>query len=196
MTPIKDYPQCGSGNCLCALGNVTERWSASTEHVCTLTGQTDHQPSGAGFSGSPPISIESIASNSARPPSTVSINRPCGVVVSAQLSAGVRKPAPVLATASSTLSRSRVDHARRSSRVISNTSPALRAAIALVCKWAIEFQDKQHFNTLTFAVIVRRLRSVHPPDGTRGSLAAPDATPCEALGEGVDLIVMAPGKGE
>jgi HSP20 family protein len=37
----------GSGNCLCALGNVTERWSASTEYVRTLTGQTDHQPSGA-----------------------------------------------------------------------------------------------------------------------------------------------------
>jgi hypothetical protein len=90
----------------------------------------------------------------------------------------------------------RVDRARRSGRVISNTSPALRAAIALVCKWAIEFHDKQHFNTLTFAVIVRRLRSVHPPDGTPGNLTTSDATPCEALGEGIHLVVVAPGKSE
>jgi hypothetical protein len=41
-------------------------------------------------------------SNSARPPSTVSISPPCGVVVSAQASASDLKPAPALPTASRT----------------------------------------------------------------------------------------------
>ena len=36
-------------------------------------------------------------SNSASPPRTVSINRPCGVVVSAQVSASDLKPAPAFA---------------------------------------------------------------------------------------------------
>jgi hypothetical protein len=39
-------------------------------------------------------------SNSARPPRTVNINPPCGVVVSAQWSASERKPAPAFPTRS------------------------------------------------------------------------------------------------
>ena len=46
---------------------------------------------------------------------TVSIKRPCGVVVSAQVSAKLLNPAPALPIASSTFSRSRVDRASRSS---------------------------------------------------------------------------------
>jgi hypothetical protein len=48
------------------------------------------------------------ASNSAKPASTVTISLPCGVVVSAQVSASERKPAPTLPIASSVLSRSLV----------------------------------------------------------------------------------------
>jgi hypothetical protein len=73
----------------------------------------------------------SSRSNSASPPSTVSINRPCGVVVSAQASANDLKPAPLSPAASSTLSRSRVEPASLSSRVTSRTSPGPKAAIAL-----------------------------------------------------------------
>ena len=47
-------------------------------------------------------------SHSARPPNTVSINRPWAVVVSAQASARDRNPAPALPIASRVLSRSRV----------------------------------------------------------------------------------------
>ena len=63
-------------------------------------------------------------SNSARPPSTVSINLPCAVVVSAHASANERKPAPAFAIASMMLRRSRVDRASRSSRVTSSVSPS------------------------------------------------------------------------
>ena len=55
------------------------------------------------------------ADERAKPPSTVSIRRPCGVVVSAQVSLSDLKPAPRLPISSSTLSRSRVDLASRSS---------------------------------------------------------------------------------
>jgi hypothetical protein len=61
-------------------------------------------------------------SNSAKPPSTVSISRPCGVVVSAQASASDLKPAPFLAMVSSVLSRSRVDRASLSRRVTISVS--------------------------------------------------------------------------
>src|SRR5580704_16112421 len=54
-------------------------------------------------------------SNSASPPRTVSISLPCGVVVSAQGSARDRKPAPFSATVASTLRRSLVLLASRSS---------------------------------------------------------------------------------
>ena len=57
----------------------------------------------------------SARSNSARPPKTVSISRPCAVVVSAQASASDLKPAPTFATVSRMLSRSRVDRASRQS---------------------------------------------------------------------------------
>ena len=66
----------------------------------------------------------SARSNSAKPPSTVSMRRPCGVVVSAHVSLSERKPALAFATASSTLSKSRVDLASRSSRVTMSKSPA------------------------------------------------------------------------
>jgi hypothetical protein len=44
--------------------------------------------------------------------------------------------------------------------------------------------------------IVRLLLSVHSTDKVHGTLTASDTTPCEALREGIDLIVMAPGKGQ
>jgi hypothetical protein len=65
----------------------------------------------------------SSRSNSARQPSTVSISRPCGVVVSAHVSLSDRKPAQLSVTAARTLSRSRVDRASLSSRVTTRTSP-------------------------------------------------------------------------
>ena len=72
---------------------------------------------------SPFLARISSRSNSARPPSTVSISRPCGVVVSAQASPSDLNAAPVLPTASRILSKSR---ASRSSRVTISTSPASR----------------------------------------------------------------------
>jgi len=57
----------------------------------------------------------SSRSNSAKPPSTVSINRPCGVVVSAQASFRDRKPALRSPMAASVFRRSRVVRASRSS---------------------------------------------------------------------------------
>ncbi len=56
-------------------------------------------------------------SNSARPPSTVSIRRPWGVVVSAHVSPSERKPACLPVIAARVLRRSRVERASRSSRV-------------------------------------------------------------------------------
>jgi len=69
-------------------------------------------------------------SNSARPPSTVSIKRPWALVVSAQASLRLLKPAPRSAIAAITLSRSRVDLASRSSRVTTSTSPGSSRPIA------------------------------------------------------------------
>ena len=62
-------------------------------------------------------------SNSARPPSTVSISRPCDVVVSAHASPSDRNPAFLPVMAARVFDRSRVDRASRSSRV-THTSPA------------------------------------------------------------------------
>ena len=73
---------------------------------------------------SPFLARISSRSNSARPPSTVSISRPCGVVVSAQASPSDLNAAPVLPTASRILSKSLVLRASRSSRVTISTSPA------------------------------------------------------------------------
>src|ERR1700719_961776 len=56
-------------------------------------------------------------SNSASPPSTVSIRRPWAVVVSAHVSLSERKPAPLPVIAASVFNRSRVDRASRSRRV-------------------------------------------------------------------------------
>jgi hypothetical protein len=63
-------------------------------------------------------------SNSASPPSTVSISRPCEVVVSAHVSPKDRKPAFLAVIAARVFNRSRVDRASRSSRVTVTTSPA------------------------------------------------------------------------
>src|SRR6476659_9566282 len=63
------------------------------------------------------LALISSFSNSARPPRTVSINLPCGVVVSAQVSASDLKPAPRLLISCNVFRRSRVLLARRSSRV-------------------------------------------------------------------------------
>ena len=78
----------------------------------------------ARFLPSPVRARMSSRSNSASPPSTVSINRPCGVVVSAHVSANERNPAPAFAIVSTMLRRSRVDRASLSSRVTSRVSPA------------------------------------------------------------------------
>jgi hypothetical protein len=67
-------------------------------------------------------------SNSARPPSTVSMSRTGGVVVSAQASPSERKVARRSATAARTFSRSRVERANRSRRVTRSTSPTTSAA--------------------------------------------------------------------
>jgi hypothetical protein len=75
-------------------------------------------------------SLDQLAFKLGKAARTVSISRPCGVVVSAQPSAIERKPAPFVPIASITLSRSRVERASRSSRVTSNTSPAASEAIA------------------------------------------------------------------
>jgi hypothetical protein len=64
----------------------------------------------------------------------------------------------------------------------------------LRAKWPIEFPDNSI--SANRSAIFRTLRSVHPPDGTPGDLTASDATPREALDEGVDLIVMAPGESQ
>jgi hypothetical protein len=56
---------------------------------------------------------------------------PCGVVVSAQVSASDLNPAPRLAISSSVLSKSRVLRASRSSRVTINTSLSPSRASAL-----------------------------------------------------------------
>jgi hypothetical protein len=62
--------------------------------------------------------------NSARPPSTVSMSRPCGVDVSAHASPSERKPALRSVMTASVFKRTRVDPARRSSRVTISTPHA------------------------------------------------------------------------
>jgi hypothetical protein len=73
---------------------------------------------------SPVRALINSRSNSAKPPRTVSIRRPCAVVVSAQVSPRDRNPAFFPVIAARVLSRSRVDRARRSSLVTMSTSPA------------------------------------------------------------------------
>jgi len=65
----------------------------------------------------------SSRSNSAKPPNTVNISRPCGLVVSAQVSFSERKPAPRFVMASMTLSRSRVERASLSTSSTRSASP-------------------------------------------------------------------------
>jgi len=68
-------------------------------------------------------------SNSASPPSTVNISRPCDLVVSAHVSPSERKPAFLAVIAARVFNRSRVDLASRSSRVTISTSPGSSASI-------------------------------------------------------------------
>ena len=79
----------------------------------------------------PQTFLQENRSNSAKAPSTARINLPYGLVVSIIESASDLKSALLSETEASTLSKSLVDLAKRSSRVNSNTSPALSAAIAL-----------------------------------------------------------------
>jgi len=102
----------------------------SARHRSSAAGDWGRDQGSARFRPSSVLARISSRSNSASPPSTVSISLPCAVVVSAHASASDLKPAPAFATASSTLSRSRVERASRSSRVTSNTSPAPRAPMA------------------------------------------------------------------
>jgi hypothetical protein len=64
---------------------------------------------------SPVLALIGSRSNSAKPPSTVSIKRPCAVVVSAHASANDLNVAPALLMASRMLRRSRVPRASLSS---------------------------------------------------------------------------------
>ena len=81
---------------------------------------------------SPVRDIISERSNSEIPPNTVSMRRPCGVVVSAHVSDRLLNPAPAFAIVSSMFSRSRVLRARRSRRVTIKMSPSCNSARALV----------------------------------------------------------------
>jgi hypothetical protein len=91
---------------------------------------TEDNPLAFARSRPSPVRVRiSSRSNSANPPNTVSIKRPCAVVVSAHVSLRDLNPAPFSAIVPSRLSRSRVDRARRSSRVTTNTSPFARTAI-------------------------------------------------------------------
>jgi hypothetical protein len=67
-----------------------------------------------GAHGLPPCGPRSARANSAKPPSTMSMRRPCSVVVSAHVSPSDRNPAPLPVTVARVLSRSRVDQSTRS----------------------------------------------------------------------------------
>ena len=73
------------------------------------------------------LRITAHSASSASPPRTVSIKRPCDVVVSAHVSPRDLKPAFLAVIAASVFNRSRVDRASRSSRVTVSTSPASSA---------------------------------------------------------------------
>jgi hypothetical protein len=98
---------------------------------------------------SPVLARISSRSNSAKPPRTVSISLPCGVVVSAQASFSDLKPARALAIASR-MSWSRVERASRSNRVTTSTSPgaSLHNALANSAR-SVFAPDTFSLNTLT-----------------------------------------------
>jgi hypothetical protein len=108
----------------CALP-LASRWRASCGWCgVRAAGRPNFTPLAfARFLPSPVRARISSRSNSAKPPSTVSISLPCGVVVSAQVSLRLRKPAPRSLIVANTLSRSRVERASRSSLVTTSTSP-------------------------------------------------------------------------
>ena len=88
-----------------------------------LEGAAQALASGLGLCASLTCSgLISSRSNSASPPSTVSMSLPCGVVVSAQASPRDVNPAPFSVMEASVFNRSRVLRASRSSRVTISTS--------------------------------------------------------------------------
>ena len=98
---------------------ASRRWNSSN-----FVGRPNFTPRALARSRPAPVRARmSSRSNSARPPRTVSISRPCGVVVSAQLSFKLLNPAPFAAISAKILSKSRVLRARRSSRLTTSTSP-------------------------------------------------------------------------
>jgi hypothetical protein len=95
------------------------------------------EPDAAHFGSLPALPVRAlmrVRSNSARPPKTVNISTPWGVVVSHHASLSERKPAPACFTASKTFNRSRVERARRSSRVVEREKiwRELRAAATIL----------------------------------------------------------------
>jgi hypothetical protein len=79
------------------------------------------------------------------PPRTVSISRPCGVLVSAHESPSDRKPAFLSVMAAMVFRRSRVDRASRLSLVTSRTSPTSSVAIKSAELRAVRLGAARHF---------------------------------------------------
>jgi hypothetical protein len=111
-----------------ALSCTTKRWLQGADLAC---GPGSELARAARLRPSPVLARINSRSNSAKPPRTVSMSLPCGVVVSAQLSLSERKPAPRFASSSSRLSKSLVERASRSSRVTTSTSPCSSLRITL-----------------------------------------------------------------
>ena len=112
---------------------LARRWRASCRWCgVSAVGRPNFTPrSLARFLPSPVRARISSRSNSAKPPRTVSISLPCGVVVSAQASFRLRKPALCSPTVAKTFNKSRVDRARRSRRVTISTSSGSSLRISL-----------------------------------------------------------------
>jgi len=90
-------------------------------------------------------------SNSASPPSTVSINRPCDVVVSAHVSPRDLKPAFLPVIAASVFNRSRVDRGNRSNHVTTTTSPGGDFEEKPAKLWPVGLGAARHFAEHLFA---------------------------------------------
>src|SRR5262249_33833140 len=104
----------------------------------------------------------------------VTISLPCCVVVSAHVSLSERKPAPRWPTSSSTLSRSRVERARRSRRTTINTSPgSSRRMIFASSGRSVLAPEIFSLNTLAQPAAISSLSCASKPD--HGSRPAPRA---------------------
>src|SRR4030095_5071479 len=109
------------GSAECAASRLLNRVKPIIERVREL--QAEANKLLARLRPSPVRPRISSLSNSAKPPSTVSISLPCGVVVSAQTFLRLRKPASRSPTVAKTFNKSRVDRAKRSRHVTISTSP-------------------------------------------------------------------------